>query len=177
MYALPPKTRHAGAGTAPTTTTPQGHCINDTTTGTIAGVGCWKLLFGTEPAHNEVISTPDSNDTRMQQVTDANGKLWGALDTALNPEGGARRAGVGWFVVKPSVAAGSVTAKMALQGYLGKAGADLTYPAIGVTPSGGGVMAFSPLQDPTARPSTSPAPRPATTAAAASRGPQPTRRT
>jgi hypothetical protein len=79
----------------------------------------------------------------MQQVTYANGKLWGALDTALNPEGGAQRAGIAWFVVKPSVATGSVSAKMALQGYLGKAGADLTYPAIGVTPSGRGVMAFS----------------------------------
>ena len=142
-YAIPPKTKQPGAGTAPTTATPQGYCINDTTTSTIAGVGCWRLLFGAQPAHNEVVSTPDSNDTRMQQVTYANGKLWGALDTALNPEGGAQRAGIAWFVVKPSVATGSVSAKMALQGYLGRAGADLTYPAIGVTPSGRGVMAFS----------------------------------
>jgi len=142
-YAIPPKTKQPGAGTAPTPATPQGYCINDTTTSTIAGVGCWRLLFGAQPAHNEVVSTPDSNDTRMQQVTYANGKLWGALDTALNPDGGAQRAGIAWFVVKPSVATGSVSAKMALQGYLGKAGADLTYPAIGVTPSGRGVMAFS----------------------------------
>lgn len=69
--------------------------------------------------------------------------LWGALDTALNPDGGTQRAGIAWFVVKPSVAGGSVSAKMALQGYLGKAGADLTYPAIGVTSSGRGVMAFA----------------------------------
>src|SRR4051812_28638604 len=143
IYAIPPKQRQPGSGTAPGTDVPQGHCINDTTTSTIAGVGCWRLLFGSEPAHNEVISTPDSNDTRMQQVTYANGKLWGALDTALNPDNGAQRAGVAWFVVKPTISTGSVTAKMALQGYLGKAGADLTYPAIGVTPSGRGVMAFS----------------------------------
>jgi len=142
-YAIPPKTKQPGSGTAPTTATPQGHCINDTSTPTIAGTGCWKLLFGGEPAHNEVVSTPDSNDTRMQQVTYANGKLWGALDTALNPDNGAQRAGIAWFVVKPTISTGSVTAKMALQGYLGKAGADLTYPAIGVTPSGRGVMAFS----------------------------------
>ena len=142
-YAIPPKTKQPGAGTSPTTATPQGRCINDTATPTIAGVGCWKLLFAGEPAHDEVVSTPDSNDTRMQQVMYANGKLWGALDTALNPDGGAQRAGIAWFVVKPSVATGSVSAKMALQGYLGKAGADLTYPAIGVTASGRGVMAFS----------------------------------
>ncbi|TQM57265.1 hypothetical protein [Humibacillus xanthopallidus] len=141
-YAIPPKAQQPGAGTAPTTATPQGHCINDTTTATIAGVGCWRLLVGAS-AHNEVVSRPDSNDTRMQQVMYANGKLWGALDTALNPEGGAQRAGIAWFIVKPSMATGSLTAKMALQGYLGRAGADLTYPAIGVTPSGRGVMAFS----------------------------------
>ena len=143
-YAIPPKTKQLGAGTSPTTATPQGRCINDTTTVLFNGQsGCWRLLFGAEPAHNEVISTPDSNDTRMQQVMFANGKLWGALDSALNPDGGAQRAGIAWFVVKPSVNGSSVSAKMALQGYLGKAGADLTYPAIGVTPSGRGVMAFS----------------------------------
>ena len=50
-----------------------------------AAGGCCSVR---EPAHNEVISRPDSNDTRMQQVMYANGKLWGALDTALNPDGG-----------------------------------------------------------------------------------------
>src|SRR5439155_4408678 len=86
QYGVPPKQQQPGSGSAPTTDVPQGYCINDTTTSTIAGVGCWRLLFGGEPAHNEVISRPDSNDTRMQQVMYANGKLWGALDTALNPD-------------------------------------------------------------------------------------------
>src|SRR4051812_17543415 len=57
-YALPPKAKQPGAGTSPTTATPQGHCINDTTTSTILGIGCWRLLFGVEPAHDEVISRP-----------------------------------------------------------------------------------------------------------------------
>ena len=147
-YAIPPKAQQPGAGTTPTTSTPQGHCINDTTTPLFNGsTGCWQLLFGGQPGHNEVISTPDSNDTRMQQVMFANGKLWGALDTALNPTVGSapgpQRAGIAWFIVKPSMATGSLTAKMAMQGYLGEAGADLTYPAIGVTASGRGVMTFS----------------------------------
>lgn len=146
-YAIPPKAQQKGAGTTPTTATPQGHCINDTTTATLAGVGCWRLLFGSEPAHNEVVSRPDSNDTRMQQVMYANGKLWGALDTALNPDGGAQRAGIAWFIVKPSTTSGSLSAKMAMEGYLGQAGHDLTYPAIGVTASGRGVMAFSATGD------------------------------
>jgi hypothetical protein len=137
QYGIPPKQQQPGSGTLATTDTPQGYCINDTTTATIAGVGCWRLLFTGEPAHNEVISRPDSNDTRMQQVMYANGKLWGALDTALNPDSGPQRAGIAWYIVNP--AAGSLTK----QGYLGVAGADLTYPAIGVTPSGRGVMAFT----------------------------------
>ena len=100
QYAIPPKQHQPGSGTAPSTDDPQGHCINDTTTPTIAGVGCWRLLFVGEPAHNEVISRPDSNDTRMQQVMYANGKLWGALDTAFNPTAARNRAGIEWFIVK-----------------------------------------------------------------------------
>jgi hypothetical protein len=73
----------------------------------------------------------------MQQVMYANGKLWGALDTALNPDGGPQRAGVAWYIVNP------VTPKIVLSGYLGATGYDFTYPAIGVTASGRGVMAFT----------------------------------
>lgn len=144
QYGIPPKQQQPGSGTPPTAATPLGYCINDTSTRLATGAsGCWNLLFGAQPAHTEVIPTPDSNDTRMQQVTYANGKLWGALDTALNPDTGPQRAGVAWYIVKPAVSDRSVKAKMALQGYLGVAGADLTYPAIGVTPSGRGVMAFT----------------------------------
>jgi hypothetical protein len=136
-YAIPPKQTQPGAGVLVTSAAPQGFCINDTTTPTVAGIGCWKLLFGAEPAHNEVPARPDSNDTRMQPVTYANGKLWGALDTALNPDGGGQRAGIAWFIVNPNAM------KVVLQGYLGATGYDLTYPAIGVTASGRGVMAFT----------------------------------
>ena len=137
-YAIPPKQQQPGSGTPATADTPQGSCINDTTTVQANGsLGCWRQLFGGQPAHNEVISTPDSNDTRMQQVTYANGKLWGALDTALNPDGGAARAGIAYYVVNPSAG------KVVKQGYLGATGYDFTYPAIGVTASGRGVMAFT----------------------------------
>ena len=143
-YAIPPKQKQPGSGALATTDTPQGYCINDTTTVLFNNaVGCWRLLFRGEPTHNEVISTPDSNDTRMQQVTYANGKLWGALDTALNPDGGPQRAGIAWYIIKPDAG------KVALQGYLGSTGHDFTYPAIGVTASGRGVMAFTDTGDTT----------------------------
>lgn len=141
QYALPPKQQQPGSGSAPGTDTPQGYCINDRHTATIAGNGCWRLLFGSQPAHNEVVSTPDSNDTRMQQVTYANGKLWGALDTALTVgPGTTNRAGIAWYVLRPGSTPG---ADVVLAGYLGSQGMDLTYPAIGVTSSGRGVMAFT----------------------------------
>jgi hypothetical protein len=130
QYAIPPKQKQPGSGTPATPAVPQGFCLNDPT--------CAPLLIGQpDPFAPEVISTPDSNDTRMQQVTYANGKLWGALDTALNPDGGAQRAGIAYYVINPG------SNKVALQGYLGATGYDFTYPAIGVTDSGRGVMAFT----------------------------------
>src|SRR5437867_6038883 len=42
QYAIPPKQKQPCSGTLATMDTPQGFCINDTTTPTIAGVGCWR---------------------------------------------------------------------------------------------------------------------------------------
>ena len=140
QYGVPPRAMQPGAGRAPTTSVPQGFCLNDETTSTIAGVvGCWNLLVGAT-VHNatkpEVVMQIDANDSRMQQVMYANGKLWGALDSAVTV-GGANRAGIAYYIVNPSAG------KVVFSGYLGVAGADLTYPAIGVTASGRGVMAFT----------------------------------
>src|SRR6266508_910232 len=139
QYAIPPKAVQKGSGTPPDVTVPQGHCLNDETTLLFNGQsGCWKLLVGpfSHTTAPEVVTKLDSNDTRMQQVTFANGKLWGALDSAVTV-GGANRAGIAYYIVNPSAG------KLLLQGNLGVDGADLTYPAIGVTASGRGVMAFT----------------------------------
>jgi hypothetical protein len=144
QYGVPPRAQQPGSGTAPGVDVPQGACLNDETTLLFTGqTGCWKLLVGAtaHAAGAEVITKIDSNDTRMQQVMYANGKLWGALDTALNPDNGAQRAGIAWYVVNPD--AGNIVK----QGYLGAAGYDFTYPAIGVTASGRGVMAFTAIGD------------------------------
>jgi hypothetical protein len=138
-YGVPPKAAQKGSGTPPDESLPQGHCLNNETTVTIAGTGCWRLLV-TAFAHNtagaEVVARLDSNDTRMQQVMYANGKVWGSLDTAVTV-GGENRAGVAYYVVNPSAG------KLVLQGNLGVADAYLTYPAIGVTASGRGLIAFT----------------------------------
>jgi hypothetical protein len=148
QYALPPKQVQPGSGTvADKTTTPdaaQGACLNDETTATIAGTGCWKLLVSptAHAAGTELISRPDSNDTRMQQVMYANGKVWGALDTAVSFDSSPDRAGIAWYIFNPN-------GNIVRQGTYGIAGASLTYPAIGVTAAGRGVMAFSYTDDAT----------------------------
>src|SRR5919204_2064130 len=45
QYGVPPKQQQPGSGTAPDTTVPQGHCLNDETTQLFNGqFGCWRLL-------------------------------------------------------------------------------------------------------------------------------------
>lgn len=128
-YAVPPRSAQKAGDV------PLAECLNQTP--------CARTVLGARDPFTEVESPLDSNDTRMQQVTWANGKLWGALDTALTLDGH-NQAGIEWFVVRPSVNAdGTISARLALNGYTGLAGNNLTYPAIGVTPSGRGVMAFT----------------------------------
>ncbi len=122
---------------------PLADCINDTSTPTIFGPGCWQLFFVGEPAHNEVESMPNSLDSRMQQVWYVNGMLWGASGTAVNV-GGELKAGVAWFAVAPKInGAGKVEGQVKKQGYLALANNNLTMPAIAMTASGKGVIAFT----------------------------------
>ena len=118
---------------------PLGQCLNDD--------ACAPVVLGaTDPFKPEVEAALDSNDTRMQQVTYAGGRLYGALDTAVTV-GGATKAGVGWYIVAPESRSRSVSAHLTAQGKLGLAGNNLTYPAIGVNAAGKGVMAFTLVGD------------------------------
>ena len=114
---------------------PLGQCLNSDPCAT-------KILGGPDPYRPEVLSPLDGNDSRMQQVTYANGKLWGALDTAVN-DNGTDRVGIEWYVLKPTVTATSVSASVALQGTLSAPGNNVTRPALAVTESGRGVMGFT----------------------------------
>jgi hypothetical protein len=128
LYAPPPQAEQK-AGTQPLR-----DCLNNNS--------CSTALEGIKDPFAEKASTIDSNDTRMQQVTWAKGKLWGALDTALSISS-AKQAGIEWFTAAPTASAAGVTATLAAQGYVGLGNDNLTYPAIGITSSGTGVMAFT----------------------------------
>jgi hypothetical protein len=121
-YSIPPQALQKKGST------PLIKCLNTPSCATI-------LLGGPDP-FTEAEGPLDSNDTRMQQVTFAAGKLWGALDTTLTVNN-VNEAGIEWFVVNPGAS------KVIKQGYLGGVNANLIYPAIGVTTSGKGVMAFT----------------------------------
>jgi hypothetical protein len=120
--------------------TPLRDCINDTT---LFGAGCWQLLFVNEPAHDEVESHPDANDTRMQQTWYVDGALWAAAATGLNVNGQIK-AGIAWFQVSPKInGSGKVEGQVKQQGYIALGNNNLTYPSIAIGANGKGAMAFT----------------------------------
>ncbi|WP_433304835.1 hypothetical protein ACQP2F_16415 [Actinoplanes sp. CA-030573] len=132
-YSLPPLSNQKPGPV------PLAECLNSDPCATL-------LLGAPDPFKPEVESPLDSNDTRMQQVTYADGKLYGALDTAVTV-GGATKAGIGWYIVRPQIRHGVLAAGLVAQGQLGLAGNNLTYPAIGINAAGHGVMSFTLVGD------------------------------
>ena len=129
-YAVPPRaTQPAQSGGRPLS-----DCIADLV------FPCNLLVAGINTHDNSTFGPPNgslnANDSRMQQVMYANGRVWGALDTAVMV-GNQNRAGIAYYGVNPN------TKKIAIQGQAGIAGTDLTYPAVGMTSSGRGVIAFT----------------------------------
>ena len=84
-----------------------------------------------------------ANDDRLNQVVFADRKLWAGVNTALQTENGPSRVGVGFFIVAPSDASGSLSASMVKQGYVAVNQENLLFPSIGVTSAGKGVIAFT----------------------------------
>jgi len=126
QYTLPPSAAQKN-GNQPLKT-----CLNSSS--------CSQFLELVKDPFAEKSANLDSNDTRMQQVTWVNGSLWGANDTGLNVSS-AKQAGIEWFKVTANGGASGAT--LAGSGYLGLGNDNLTYPAIGITTSGTGVMAFT----------------------------------
>lgn len=115
---------------------PFGQCLGDNTVATPFGAGCWRNFFTSGGPFPNVEKKIDSNDSRMQQVYFSQGKLWGALDTAVTVDG-ENRAGIAWFIVNPH------NGKVQKQGMLAVAGNNVTRPALAATSDGHGIMAFT----------------------------------
>ena len=135
-YGVPPlSAQKAGS-------TPLAECINDTTLVTPFGVGCWNFLFTSQPPAAVTPELLDSNDSRMQQVFYAGGRLYGVLDTTVKVQG-AEQAGIAYYAIRPFAQAGSVVGIVEHQGKIGVAGNNLTYPAIAALSNGRGVISFT----------------------------------
>jgi hypothetical protein len=138
-YAVPdPAQQKAGDA-------PLRDCVNDTKLVIQGlGTGCWRFFFApqAQPAHNEVLGPIDTNDTRMQQVSYAGGKVWGALDTGVTSPS---RAGIAWYAVTPSFSrAGVLSGSLAAQGVVAATGGNsLAYPALAMTSTGKGIIGFT----------------------------------
>ncbi len=79
----------------------------------------------------------DSNDSRIQQVFLANGRLWSALDTGVTFDGVHVLAGIAYFVINPN------SGKAMAQGYIAVPTNNVTYPAVAATADGRGAVAFT----------------------------------
>jgi hypothetical protein len=107
--------------------------------------GCAKLVLGTPDKYKETERPLDSLDSRMQQVTFAGGKLFGAHGTALDvgssPSTVVQKAGVAWYITVPATASnGNLTTTVLHQGRIATAGNNLLMPALGVRPDGSAVI-------------------------------------
>ena len=91
------------------------------------------------PQPEEILST---GDDRMQQVVFANGQLWSGLTTIV-ADGTNANAAIAYFVVRPKLKEGVLTAKIQGQNYVSVKGSSVMYPAIGVTADGKATIAFS----------------------------------
>jgi hypothetical protein len=136
-YTNPLRSNQPGSGTNDATMDwPLGQCIEDAT--------CDLFLNGINAGIAEKIGQLNSNDSRMQQVMFANGKLWAALGTGISTDNGATtHAGVAFFVLTPQANTSSLAGKIVKQGYVALNDASLTYPTTTVTDSGRGVISFT----------------------------------
>jgi hypothetical protein len=88
------------------------------------------------------LETIDTGDDRMNQVVFANGHLWAGLDTVVGTAA-SPRAGIAYFIVKPTLEGGKLNASIAKDGYVTVAGDSTMYPSIGVTTSGEAAMVLA----------------------------------
>jgi hypothetical protein len=84
----------------------------------------------------------DSGFETQQNVTFANGTLYMQMVTGVNAGGGATRAGLAWFALRPTAGTSSISVTNLGDGYV-RANGQLLYPSIAVNASGKGWMAFT----------------------------------
>src|SRR5262249_16524705 len=85
----------------------------------------------------------NANDSRMNQVVDVNGILYGGVNTTVTPAANRPRVGIAFFVVGAAADGGFLSAHILNQGYVAVAGQNVLFPSIAVNEHGVGAMAFT----------------------------------
>lgn len=91
----------------------------------------------------EPLEKLNANDSRMNQVVDLNGVLFGGVNTTVTSATGPPRVGIAYFVVGAIGTPFGVLARILNQGYVAVNGENVLYPSIAVNRSGFGAMAFT----------------------------------
>jgi hypothetical protein len=91
----------------------------------------------------EPLEKINANDSRMNQVIDLNGVLFGGVNTTVTSASGPSRVGIAYFVVGAVGTPVGVLAHILHQGYVAVNGENVLFPSIAVNRSGFGAMAFT----------------------------------
>jgi hypothetical protein len=94
-------------------------------------------------AVGEGLETLNGNDSRMNQVVNVGGVLYGAVNTRVFSSHGAPEVGIAYFTVGAFGTPGFLTAGILAQGYVAVDGQNVLFPSIAVNRSGVGAMAFT----------------------------------
>ena len=89
------------------------------------------------------LETINANDSRMNQVVDVGGVLYGGVNTTVTSATGPSRVGIAFFVVTAKGTPGKAFASIAHQGYVAVNGENVLFPSIAVNRSGVGAMCFT----------------------------------
>jgi hypothetical protein len=89
------------------------------------------------------LETINGNDSRMNQVVNVDGVLYGGVNTTVTSATGPARIGIADFAVGAIGTPGGVFARILHQGYLAVNGENVLFPSIAVSRSGAGAMAFT----------------------------------
>ena len=91
----------------------------------------------------EVLETLNANDSRMNQVVDVGGVLYGGVNTTVTSATGPPRVGIAYFVVGAFGTPGHLFAHILHQGFVAVNGENVLFPSIAVNRFGIGAMSFT----------------------------------
>jgi hypothetical protein len=91
----------------------------------------------------EPLEKINANDSRMNQVVDLNGVLFGGVNTTVTSASGPPRVGIAYFAVGAIGSPFGIVAHILHQGYVAVNGENVLFPSIAVNRFGVGAMAFT----------------------------------